>query len=154
MPTLKIEGVSRLDGEYPLDITSFTNRELHLIKQESGVRAGEIEEAFGAGDNDLIVVIALIVLQREGKGQAAQIKDALWDAEAGAITFDFSDLEEEEDALPPADEPPASGSNDSERQSSGPSSVPDSASLARLPSRTGGPTSLTGSTSDRATLAT
>lgn len=30
-----------LDGEYPLDASYFTNRELHLIKREANVRAGK-----------------------------------------------------------------------------------------------------------------
>ena len=107
MPVLKIEGVPSLDGEYDLDITSFTNRELHIIKQESGVRAGELEEAFGAGDNDLLVAITLIILRREEKGEPAQLRDLIWDAEAGAVTFDLTDEEkaEEDEAVPPASEP-------------------------------------------------
>ena len=109
MPILKVEGVPPLDGEYDLDITSFTNRELHIIKQESGVRAGELEEAFGAGDNDLLVAITLIILRREGKGEPAALRDLIWDADAGAVTFDLTDDEQAEaaevEALPPASEP-------------------------------------------------
>jgi hypothetical protein len=118
MPTLKIEGVPQLDGEYELDISRFTNWELHLIKQETqtdgrpGVRANEIEEAFAAGDNDLLVAIALIILQRAGRGELRQNKSLLWGADAGAITFDLTEEEKAEaDAVPPESEPVSSESN-------------------------------------------
>ncbi len=106
MPILKIEGVPPLDGDYDLDIETFTNRELHIIKQEAGVRAGEIADAFGAGDNDLLVAITLIVLRRAGKGEVAQLRDLVWDAPAGSVTLDLTEEEQaEEDAVPPAVEP-------------------------------------------------
>jgi hypothetical protein len=93
------EGLPVIDGEYELDASYFTNRELHLIKREANVRAGEVTEALEARDNDVFVVLAYIALQRAGKGDIPI--DALWDMEAGKITFDFSDEEQEIDALPP-----------------------------------------------------
>ena len=107
MPLLKINGVPSLYGDYDLDLSSFTNRELHIIKQEADVRAGEIEEAFSAGDNDLLVAITLIVLRRAGKGEPAQLRDLVWDADAGAVTFDLTEDEKVGDgeAVPPASEP-------------------------------------------------
>jgi hypothetical protein len=150
MPTLKIEGVPQLDGEYELDISRFTNWELHLIKQETqtdgrpGVRANEIEEAFAAGDNDLLVAIALIILQRAGRGELRQNKNLLWGADAGSITFDLTEDEKAEvDAVPPESEPGSSESNASENGRSGESSEADSGKLATLPSRTGSPHSET-----------
>lgn len=86
-------------GEYELAVGYFTNRELHLIKRETGVRAGELEEAFAAGDNDLLIVLAYIALQRNGLSHIPI--SSLWDMEAGTITFDFQEDEEVEDENPP-----------------------------------------------------
>lgn len=95
-----------LDGEYDLDVGTFTNRELHTIKKVAGVRVGEFEDAMLALDNDLVLAFALIALRRSGKTVSDEM---LWDFNAGAITLDLSDEEEpvEDDALPPAAEPPA-----------------------------------------------
>ena len=89
--TITIEGVPGYNGEYPLDITYFTNRELHLIKKVSGVRAGELTEAFNAGDNDLMVAVAAIAIQRHTHKDVNV--DALWDAEAGKFTFNMETVE-------------------------------------------------------------
>lgn len=150
MPILKVKGVPPLDGDYDLDITSFTNRELHLIKQETGVRAGEIEEAFGAGDNDLLVAITLIVLQRAGKGDVAQLRDVVWDAEAGSVQFDLTDEEKkaaEDDARPPESEPATTGGASETTKPSGPSSANGGENPANAPRRIGEPISATGVTS-------
>lgn len=120
MAILRITGVPPLDGDYSLDIENLTNRELHLIKQETGLRAGELEDAFTAGDNDLLVVMAMVMLARDGK-PASMTKDLLWDAPAGsAITFDFSkdESEKEADKIPPPTEP-VSSENDGGRKRSG-----------------------------------
>ncbi len=46
MAKLKIDtNIPALDGEFELDTSYFTNRELHMIKKLSGLRAGEFEEA-------------------------------------------------------------------------------------------------------------
>ncbi len=87
------------DGEWEIDVSYFTNRELHLIKRLTGVRAAELEAAFAAGDNDLVVAMAAIALQRNGKPLH---EDVLWDARAGTITFVGGD-----DADPPAEAPPS-----------------------------------------------
>ena len=94
MNRLIIEGVPPYDGTHEFeDFTSFTNRELHRIKKQTGIRVGEFAEALEAGDNDLLVALATVILERTG------IKvddDILWDADAGAITMDFSVEAEEE----------------------------------------------------------
>jgi hypothetical protein len=78
----------------------------------AGVRAGEIEEAFAAGDNDLLVALAMIVMARHGK--VAPV-DALWAAPAGAMAFAIGDRPEDaEEALLPPPKLPAAGANDSE----------------------------------------
>ena len=99
MPKVRIESNTTLAGEYELDTTYFTNRELHIIKKESGVRAGELGAALEAGDNDLIVALALIALQRNGK-MTSSSAESLWDLPAGRIILDASD-EDEVDASPP-----------------------------------------------------
>jgi hypothetical protein len=140
MPTLKIEGVPPLDGDYDLDITTFTNRELHIIKQESGVRAGELEEAFSAGDNDLLVAITLIILRRAEKGEPAQLRDMIWDAAAGAVQIDLTDAEkaeEDEQVVPPASEPEETSEPVTSPDPSGSDSPSDSDPLANGRSRIG-----------------
>ncbi len=157
MPILRVTGIARLDGDYDADISSFTQRELHLIKKESGVRAGEIQEAFEAGDSDLVVAIALIVLQRAGKGDASQYRDAVWDSDVGSITFDLTDEEraeaEKDDALPPTSEPAATGNASDASGLSGEPSTAGSEPLANGRSRTGSPLS-DRSASDPVTSAT
>lgn len=113
MDSLRIEGIRAYDGDYPLDMTYFTNRELNFIKTVSGIRAGELEEAFSAGDNDLMVAIAGIAIWRK-MGEKPNM-DALWDTPAGKFTFlmeDTADEEDDDDVPPPIapDEPATTGS--------------------------------------------
>jgi hypothetical protein len=76
---------------------------LHRIKKMTGLRAGEFMEAFQAGDNDMVVALAVVVMEREGKEGA---EDLLWDAPAGSVTLEDDEDEGvvavEDDALPPA----------------------------------------------------
>lgn len=130
-----ISGLPPLDGEYEFDVVellnSLTNRELHKIKVMSGVRAGELDEALEAGDSDLFLAIALIVLQRRGRRVD---EDMLWDAPAGSgVTLDIADREFDAD-------PPPSRKSEDERSStsgSGSSSTPTSESRGNGQSRTG-----------------
>lgn len=112
MDSITIEGIPAYNGEYPLDMTYFTNRELNLIKTVSGLRAGELTEAFGAGDNDLMVAVAAIAIWRE-KGEKPNL-DALWDAEVGKFTFNIAEpeLAEDDESLPPEIAPDESETND------------------------------------------
>lgn len=118
MIRFKIENLHPYNGEFPLDLErGFTNRELHTIKEVAGVRANEVEEAFNAGDNDMLVALAVIALRRAG---LAIHMDALWDADAGAIQV-LADVED--DADPPDLTPPAeSGSGAEQNEFSGNSS--------------------------------
>lgn len=108
MAQLTIEGVFGADGVYEFDFNArpFTNGDLHLIKTVAGVRAGQLEEAMREGDNDMLVAMALIVLERNGKTVPAE---ALWSAEVGALRFEFPlTPDEQEDAEhPPKSEPGA-----------------------------------------------
>lgn len=76
MAKILIQGVA-----YPIP-TRFTNRELSMIKQISGVRGQEIQAAAKAGDNDLLVAFAMIVLTRAN--QKPNI-DKLMDLDVGEI---------------------------------------------------------------------
>jgi hypothetical protein len=157
MLNLKLEGVSpHVDGSYEFDIGTFTNRELHTIKQVAGVRGGEMGEALGAGDNDIVVALALIVLARHGKDVPV---DVLWDAELGKITLDASDLDEEVDERPPVSSPTPSGAGSepdetgSGAKSTAPSGPPSESSggqLVNLPNPTGDPSSGVSAGSDQA----
>ena len=102
MPKIVITGVPGLNGEYPFDLV-FTHRDFRTIKQVANVRANEVMDAINAGDLDMIVALAEIALQRNGKSHT--IED-LWDSEAGNIQLDVTD----EEAA--ADPPPQSGGNE------------------------------------------
>lgn len=148
-----IEGLGAYDGDHPLDVSYFTNRELHLIKELSGVRAGELDEAFKKQDNDLFVALAAIGLQRAG--HKVEI-DALWDAQVGVIQLVLGD-EEEADAGPPSQPPSEPGTSESgseNKLSSGSGSLNGGDPLPRDPSPTGSQGSDTGATSDPVTSET
>jgi hypothetical protein len=83
---------------------TFTNRDLHTIKQVAGVRAGDLNDALEHKDLDLVVALAVNALRRAGKPIDM---DVLWDSEAGKITLEA----DEADAVPPpqpSSEPSAS----------------------------------------------
>lgn len=110
---LIVTGIPLLDGTYGCDIVgmlveghpqSMTNREGHRVKVMSGVRAGELWEAMEAGDNDVMIALAAVVLTRNGK----RFDEALlWDAPMGSgISFEIAEREEEaETEGPPVQEP-------------------------------------------------
>jgi hypothetical protein len=143
-----MEGVnSQLDGEYPM-VFDFTNRDLRTIKQMSGVRALEIEDALQAGDNDVLVAMTAIALHRAGK---QFVDDVLWDAPAGSLRLVET---VEEDARPPDQLKP--GSSDGSNTLSGePSNTNgDLSQETSNPNSSGHQSSDTGSTSDLPTLVT
>ncbi len=111
MDKIRVSGIRVYDGEYEFDPTYFTNKELHTIKRMAGVRAGEIGEAFAAGDTDLIVAFAAVALERAGKNVH---EDTLWNARVGCIEFVADETAEVEG------DPPTTGSEDE------PSAVNDS----------------------------
>jgi hypothetical protein len=67
----------------------FTNRELHILKQVAGVRAGELFDALSVGDNDVIVALAHIAVLRSPQNRPTL--DELWDLPAGEIAIDMPD---------------------------------------------------------------
>jgi hypothetical protein len=134
MSSIKITGVGRAyDGEYPFDGTYFTNRELHTIKRMAGIRAGEIPDALEAGDNDLVVALTVIALERNGK---TVHEDTLWNANVGCIEAVLGDGEQgADDEDPPT--PGLSESSSDAKPSSGLSSEDGSVSPENGQSRTG-----------------
>ncbi len=148
MAKLIIEQVPGADGEYSFDFDErgFTNGELHLIKTQTGVRAGEIEDAFSAGDNDLMVALALIVLKRNAKLIPAE---ALWDAPAGCLTFEMPDAED--DAVPPLKGLDSSSDGSGSSEPSGADSANGGGSLPSIPRPIGEPVSHIGHISDPVT---
>lgn len=122
MAKVVIEDIPGVNGSYDFNLDRFTNGELRLIKREANVRAGEIEEALQAGDNDVLVCFALIALKRAGRDIPPE---ALWEAEAGSITIDTADEEAEDDASPPETGPVSNESENGPTASSSPSSSGD-----------------------------
>jgi hypothetical protein len=135
MDKIVITGIGRAyDGEYDFDPSYFTNKELHTIKRMTGVRAGEIQAAFGAGDNDMIVAFAAIALERAGK---SVYEETLWNAKVGCIELVSGTPQQEEgdDADPPT--PALEEKLTGEKPSSGLASSDDSARQENGQSRTG-----------------
>lgn len=121
MDTLTIKGVGRrVDGVYECDVAAMldvssdealTNKEAHLIKRLSGVRGNEIIEAFLAGDTDVRMSLAMIVLGRHGKEVE---ESALWNARIGATIFELGPDDQPAETDPPTmeGEPPSLPSSD------------------------------------------
>lgn len=140
MPKIVVDSADTLAGEYELDLSHFTHREWSIIKREAGVRAGEFWDALNAGDADVILALAVVAMRRAGKDPSRYEIDALWDTDAGKITLDASDVEDD------ADPPDGNGLPES-----GSPSLPDStesseSSELTWASPTGDPGSGTGST--------
>jgi len=145
MAHFHIEGLPPYDGDHKIELEAFTNRELHLIKEISGVRAAELEASFNAGDNDLVVAFAVIALQRAG---LTVDRDRIWDAPVGAIKF----VADQDGQSPPV---PASTGNGAEHSaSSGPSSRTAGDHQESGQSPIGSPSSETTAPSDPVTSAT
>ena len=112
---LTVKDTPPLDGDYEadFDIGRLKNDELRVIKRISGVRAGELQEALKAGDNDLLIAYAVVFLTRAGK-DPDMAEQLLWEVPVGSIDFDTTaeELAEQKkldaDARPP-DSPTQSG---------------------------------------------
>lgn len=116
---VRITDLGAFDGEYGLDETQgFTGHELHLIKQVSGLRLGELDDGIRAKDYDLLVALTAIMCIRSGKAtrqQQAELLDAMLAAQVGSIFF-WSDKEAA--ASPPAEAPASGAANDNSPPSS------------------------------------
>jgi hypothetical protein len=131
MLKIKIEGSPPYDGEHELDL-KFTNRDLQTIMDMAHVEPVDIVSAMQKGNTSIFVALAVIALRREGQ---IVNPDALWDAEAGKITF------LDDDAVPP----PKQSSETEPKQSAPTNSSGDSGNgtgdtlLVADPSSTGTP---------------
>jgi len=149
---LIITGLGGIDGEYDLDIASMlelghpdtlTQGEAHKIKKATGLRLGELEDAVEAGDADMTLAFAIVVLDRAKKRYDV---DALWDAPLGSVILEADQVDPSDEA----DEPdPLSPNGNSESlepntknggESGNPPSEPNP---PNDPSPTGGQTSAT-----------
>lgn len=97
-------GVPPYDGEWEIDLSYFTNRELHTIKRMSGVRGGELEDALAKIDNDVGIALFVIALERSKKFPNI-VEDIIWEARSDAIRFVEDEAAREDDAGPPAQPP-------------------------------------------------
>lgn len=126
MPKLILKTGKPIDGEYPLDLTlsEFSMREWGYMASVcsalgSPAEGHEILGRFFKNDGPAIVAVTSVMLQRAGK--VADL-DALADAKGDAFTFDYSDLQREDDDGPPSQSPSESdapGENANESESSG-----------------------------------
>lgn len=122
-----------LIGEKTYDVTPpFTNRELHLIKQIAGVRAGELFDAIEAGDNDVLVALAHIAVRRGDTARPSL--DELWDLPAGEITAE--EIEDEPDPTNAADAAEPAGSPVTPPSEPGPPASEPSSTLPLVTSAT------------------
>lgn len=110
------------DGEYPLEIETLTMNDLRTVKRLSGVRAGEIGDALGANDTDVILALAVVAADRAGKTLS---EEKLWNAQFGSIKLIIDEgAEEGADAeVPPAVEPQTTGPPGNGGESSNPVSA-------------------------------
>ena len=154
MDKLIIKGVGGIDGDYDFDIAellsignagALTTLELHRVKVMTRLRAGELLEAFGAMDTDLLVAVAAVILARCGKRFS---EDSLWAAPMSLSTNKAAETEEipdgitfviderEDEAVPPTAGQPKTPIGEPARNG-GESSNPNSDHQESDPSRTG-----------------
>jgi len=103
--SIKIDGIPGLDGEYPLDLSTLKNKDFRRVKQMTGVRAMEMEEALEHGDNDVLVAFAAIALERSG---TRFLEEQLWEGPIGSCTFveDVQPEVREPEDPTPSEQPP------------------------------------------------
>jgi hypothetical protein len=110
MSKFVVTGMPAFNGEYPFEIESFTMRELQIIKRISGLRTNELDEAIEAGDNTLMLALAVIAVRRNGREWEAFEKLA-WESEVGDISLEV-DEEVADEAAPLT--PPKQNDSDAE----------------------------------------
>ena len=78
--------IKKPDGDERFEVPeNFTYRELKTVRQITGLRPGEFEEALAAGDSDFIIALAVISGARSG----VQVDpEDLLDLEIGAIELE------------------------------------------------------------------
>ena len=126
MPKLILKADKPFDGEYPMDlsISGFSMREWAVMAaicsgMGSPARGHQILGYFYEYDGAAIVAVTTVMLQRAGK---AVDPDSLVDLKGDAWTFDYTDLEPEDDGGPPDQSPSKNdelGEKSDEPESSG-----------------------------------
>lgn len=86
--TIDIPG--QVKRKYPVP-ESFTYRELGVIKNETGLRPGDFEDALATGDPDIVISLAVICAQRAGHKIT---RNDLLDLDVGAIMTESDDDED------------------------------------------------------------
>lgn len=138
MDWITITGLVPWDGRYELDLNAqpLTTREWGWAKRYAGYLPVNLDENTFT-DPEMIAVLAIIALRRNGKLEVADVPD-LWerfqDAPFGAtVAWEAGPAEED------ADESPPPGSSDERPSSNGLSSPTDSENSERHQSLTGSP---------------
>lgn len=90
MADLIISIPNQVPRRYPVP-ESFTYRELNTIKQITGCRPAELEDALSSGDPDIVIALAVVCAKRAGHNIKA---DDLFDLEVGAITLEGDEVDE------------------------------------------------------------
>lgn len=84
---IKIDGIPPYDGEYPLEIDKFTNRDHKTIKDMSGLTAVDWVDGFRKADMAFFTALAVVAARRSGRHGPMILEDVFWDAEVGKITL-------------------------------------------------------------------
>lgn len=154
-PKLTITGHGVYDGDYPFDFDKpFTMRELHILKRISGARAGELSEAFAAGDSDVLLAVAVIAVRRTRPDWEA-FEAIAWEAEAGLLELVFPEDDADDPPSTLRQQPGEPGNSNDSTTSTGAGSSNGSASYPEPnPEATGTSESDTSPISDPAILTT
>lgn len=142
-----IKNVPPYDGEYPLDLSHMTNREVSTIKRISGYTPLEWEAAGDRGDTDIIIAFAVVALTRTGRFLPKVQEDVLWDSDMGKIDISTDDEEADAESPPPVSEPSDTSEPSGSAGNAGSDTPQESA-----PRSIGSPPSPTSATSDQPTL--
>jgi hypothetical protein len=125
MDKFVVTGIPAFNGEYPVDIETFTMRELQIIKRMSGVRAGELSEAFNGGDASVILALAVIAVRRNGKDWE-QFERVAWECSFDAFEFVADEeVADEPDPLTNKNENGVDGNSSEQPELSGQPSLED-----------------------------
>lgn len=131
------------NGEHDVDLSYFTNREWHLIRERCGVYPPDLEMALNRRDAGVVVCLAGITLTRDGFDLSREEWALLWDARSGLITLDLTvtaEGEEVDDDVPLLERDDSNG----ERTESSPSARKESSGENSRSESDPSPTSLSG----------
>ena len=105
---IKIEGVEGFEGEYDFALGAFTTGDLRLIKRVAGVRVNELDEAFKAGDIEVVIAVAIIALKHAGHPFWERFEEAIEDVTLETLSLTVIAGDEGDDEKDPpiqTDEP-------------------------------------------------